>query len=201
MLMEYSPTAYLRQSSRRCPSDSLGCLLCNFSWCGRGPVSRLVPEAGRRWRGHLGRTLPVGRVSARPVCRLRAQRRLPALPHGWTQPARRHCHLLEYRPSRRSGQAAETSQPDSRARPPDPHPAPWVGSHPAHRRIPVVKAPIATLAYDSAPYRNRPELGQGASQPGISQCPRQPTVPEHARDIQALHHHVARRFGYRRSCL
>ena len=34
--------------------------------------------------------------------------------------------------------------------------APWVGSHPAHRRIPVAKAPIATLVYDSAPYRNRP---------------------------------------------
>ena len=32
-----------------------------------------------------------------------------------------------------------------------------VGPHPAHWRIPVAKTPIATLAYDSAPYRNRPE--------------------------------------------
>ncbi len=31
--------------------------------------------------------------------------------------------------------------------------APWVGSHSAHRRIPVAKAPIATLTYDSALYR------------------------------------------------
>ena len=28
-----------------------------------------------------------------------------------------------------------------------------MGSHPAHRRIPVAKAPIADLAYDSAPYQ------------------------------------------------
>ena len=56
-------------------------------------------------------------------------------------------HLLEYRPSRRSGQTAETRRPDGRARAP--------GPHPAHRRIPVAKAPIADLAYDSAPYRSR----------------------------------------------
>ena len=29
-------------------------------------------------------------------------------------------------------------------------------AHPAHRRIPVAKAPIAALAYDSVPYRSRP---------------------------------------------
>ena len=31
-----------------------------------------------------------------------------------------------------------------------------VGPHPAHRRIPVAKAPITTLAYNSAPCRSRP---------------------------------------------
>ena len=133
--MEYSPVACMRQSCRCCPSDSLGCLPCNFSlvramampsrvrmWMrpasnsakvarilknsfpsdrpgrrasGRGPVSRLAPEAGRRWRVHLGRTLAAGRVSARPACPLRARRRGPALPHGLSQPARRHRHPLE----------------------------------------------------------------------------------------------------------
>ena len=34
---------------------------------------------------------------------------------------------------------------DSRARAPGPHLTPWVGPHPAHRRIPVAKAPIAAL--------------------------------------------------------
>ena len=81
----------------------------------------------------------------------------PTLPHGRAQPARRHRHLLEYRPSRRSGQTAETRRLDGRARAPGPHLTPWVGPHPAHRRIPVTKAPIATLAYDPAPYRSGPE--------------------------------------------
>ena len=36
---------------------------------------------------------------------------------------------------------------------------PWVGPHPPNRRIPVAKAPMATLAYDSAPYRDRPGVG------------------------------------------
>ena len=43
------------------------------------------------------------------------------------------------RPSRRSGQTAETCRTDSRARAPDPHLTPWVGPHPGHRRIPVAK--------------------------------------------------------------
>ena len=34
---------------------------------------------------------------------------------------------------------------------------PWVGPHPAHRRIPVAKAPIVDLAYDPALYRSRSE--------------------------------------------
>ena len=51
------------------------------------------------------------------------------------------------RPSRLSGQTAETRGADSRAR------------HPAHRRIPVVKTPITALAYDSAPCRSRPPRG------------------------------------------
>ena len=38
------------------------------------------------------------------------------LPHGRAQPARRHRHLLEYCPSRRSDQTAETRRPDGRAR-------------------------------------------------------------------------------------
>ena len=75
---------------------------------------------------------------------------------GRAQPARRHRHPLEYRPSRRSGQTTETRRADRPARAPRPHLTPWVGPHPSHRRIPVAKAPIATLAYDSAPYRNRP---------------------------------------------
>ena len=57
-----------------------------------------------------------------------------------------------------SDSGAETRRPDGRARPPGPHFIPWVGPHPAHRRIPVAKAPIANLGYDSAPYRNRPEM-------------------------------------------
>ena len=43
---------------------------------------------------------------------VRLFKRGPALLHGWDQPARRHRHLLEYRPSRRSGQIAETRRPD-----------------------------------------------------------------------------------------
>ena len=74
-------------------------------------------------------------------------------------PARRHRHLLEYRPARRSGQTAETRRPDGRARAPGPHLTPWMGPHPAHRRIPVAKAPIAALAYHSAPYQSRPQYG------------------------------------------
>ena len=88
----------------------------------------------------------------------RPLQRGPALPHGRAQPARRHRHLLEYRPFRRSGQTADTRRPDGRARAPGPHLTPWMGPHPAHRRIPVAKTPIAVLAYDSAPYRNRPPL-------------------------------------------
>ena len=42
-------------------------------------------------------------------------------------------------------------RPDCRARASGPHFAPWVGTHPAHRRIPVAIASIAALAYDSAP--------------------------------------------------
>ena len=37
--------------------------------------------------------------------------------------------------------------------------------HPAHRRIPMAKAPRAALAYDSAPYRNRPVVAQVALGP------------------------------------
>ena len=85
----------------------------------------------------------------------------PTLPHGRAQPARRHRHLLEYRPSRRSGQTAETRRPDGRARAPGPHLTPWVGPHPAHWRIPVAKTPIADLAYDPAPYRSRPVAVDG----------------------------------------
>ena len=40
----------------------------------RGAVSRRVPEAGRRWRGHPGQTWPGGRVWARPRCRPGARR-------------------------------------------------------------------------------------------------------------------------------
>ena len=40
---------------------------------------------------------------------------------------------------------------------------PWVGSHPAHRRIPVAKTPITALAYDSAPLY----LDVG----GVDRCP------------------------------
>ena len=84
------------------------------------------------------------------------------------QPAGRHRHLLEYRPSRRSGQTAETRRPDGRARAPGPHLTPWLGPHPAHRRIPVAKAPIAALAYDSAPYRSRPQEATAQSRPGAT---------------------------------
>ena len=65
---------------------------------------------------------------------------------------------LEYRPYRRSRQTAETRRPDGRARTPGPHLPPWVGPHPAHLRIPVAKAPMVALTYDSAPYRSRPLL-------------------------------------------
>ena len=65
--------------------------------------------------------------------------------------------LLECRPSRRSGQTAKTRRPDGRARAPGPRLTPWEGPRPAHRRIPVAKAPIAPLAYDSALCLNRPE--------------------------------------------
>ena len=48
--------------------------------------------------------------------------------------------------------------PDGRARGPGPHLTPWVGPRPAHRPIPVAKAPITALAYDFAPYRSCPAL-------------------------------------------
>ena len=38
---------------------------------------------------------------------------------------------------------------------------PWVGPHPAHQRIPMAKASLAALAYDSALYRSRPDHRQG----------------------------------------
>ena len=69
----------------------------------------------------------------------------------------------------RSGQTVETRRPDRRARAPGPHLNPWVGPHPAHRRIPVAKAPIADLAYDSAPYRSRPDHQKDRQQKA---CPR-----------------------------
>jgi len=69
----------------------------------------------------------------------RPLQRRAALPLGRAQPARRHRHLLEYRPSRRSGRTSETRRPDRRARAPGPHLTPWVGPHPAHRRVPVAK--------------------------------------------------------------
>ena len=124
----------------------------------------LDADMQRRANSSLNRT-EQGRGSSRPQERPpdrapgrnpRPLQRGPALPHGRAQPARCHRHLLEYRPSRRSGQTAETRRPDGRARAPGPHLTPWVGPHPPHRRIPVAKTPIAILAYDSAPYRSRP---------------------------------------------
>ena len=104
-------------------------------------------------RGDLGRTLPAGRVLGRPACPLRARWRGPALAHGRANLLAAiviHCNP----PSRRKGHAAETSWADSQAkvsRPPT-----------AHLGIPVATAPITALAYDSAPYRSRPE-GDSAS--------------------------------------
>ena len=62
----------------------------------------------------------------------------------------------DWTPPGRSGQTRKTRWPGSRARDPSPCLAPWVGPHPAHRRIPVAKAPISDLPYDPAPYRSRP---------------------------------------------
>ena len=90
-------------------------------------------------------------------------------PPGTSQPSRRHRHLLEYRPSGRSSQTAETLRPDGRAQAPGPNLTPWVDPYPAHRRIPVAKTPITALAYDSAPYWSRPEVGiEIQVQPGRS---------------------------------
>ena len=52
----------------------------------------------------LKNALQIGAPGQNP----RALKRGPALPNGRAQPARRHRHLLEYRPSRRSGQSAAT---------------------------------------------------------------------------------------------
>ena len=55
-----------------------------------------------------------------------------------------------------------------RPRAPGPHLTPWVGPRPAHRRIPVAKASVAPLAYDSAPYLNRPgNCLSSAETPGV----------------------------------
>ena len=78
---------------------------------------------------------------------------------------------LEYRPSRRSGQIAETRRADRGARALGPHLTPWVGPHPAHRRILVAKTSIAALAYDSAPYRSRPGSRRATALPGWRGCP------------------------------
>ena len=127
--MEDVPVACMRQSPHCCPTDSLGCLPCNFSWC-----------------RHLGRTLPAGRVSPRPACPLRAR-----------------CEGQHYRMARKPARCADTQAKAS---------SPYT----AHRRIPVLKAPIAALAYHSALYRSRPEGAPrgthhrrpgGAAQPGI----------------------------------
>ena len=59
------------------------------------------------------------------------------------------------RPSWQSGQAAETRRADSQAKAPSPYTA--------QLRIPVAKASIAALAYDPAPYRNRPDCSRSRS--------------------------------------
>ena len=129
----------MRQSSRCCATDSLGCLPCNFS-LPRASGTNLAS------RSSLGTTsVSPWRTAARSSttsCR--------------AQPARRHRHPLEYPSSRQGGQTAETRVTDSRSRAPGPNLTPWMGPHLAHRRIPVAKAPIPSLAYDSAPYRSRP---------------------------------------------
>ena len=193
--MEYSPVACMRQSSRCCPTDSLGCLPCNFPLAramamplrvrrrvrsasnsakvarilrtaipsdrpgrrasGRWPVSRLVPEAGRRWRGRFGRTLPAGRVSARPACPLCARWRGPVLPHGRARPARRHRHPLECvhlgAAVRQRKHTGLTVEPELLALI---SPLEW--AHILLAGEPGGQAPIAALAYDSDPYLNRP---------------------------------------------
>ena len=131
--MEYSPVACIRQSSR--------CWLsCNFSLA-RAPGTNLASQSSFGTTS-VSLSSTVARASTTPwpgsTCWL------PLSSTG-------------IRPSRRSGQAAETRRADRRARPLSSQLTSWVGPHPAHRRIPMAKAPIATLAYDSDLYRNRPE--------------------------------------------
>ena len=121
-------------------------------------------DAGMQRRANAGLKRGSSRPQERPPHRApgrnpRPLQRGPALPHGRPQPSRRHGHLLEYHPSRRSGQTAETRRPDRWARASGPHLAPWVGPHLAHRRIPLAKASTAALAYDSAPCQSRPVSG------------------------------------------
>ena len=137
--MEYSPVAGMRQSSHCCLSDRLGCLPRN---------SPLARASGT----NLASRSSFGTSSVSPS-RTVANASSTAWPGSTYSPPLSSTGI---RPSRRSGQSAETRGADSRAQAPDPNLAPWVGPHPAHRRIPVVKAPIATLTYDSAPYRSRP---------------------------------------------
>ena len=95
----------------------------------------------------LKNALRIGRQGRNP----RPLERGPALPNGRAQPACRPRHPLEYRPSRRSVQTAETRRPDGRARAPGPQLTPWVGPHPGHLRIPVAKVRVAALALRSCP--------------------------------------------------
>ena len=127
--------------------------------------------------GHMFLHVPIGVDSGRGQDRTLKRmtpvefrlKRGPALPHGRVQPAHLHRHPLEYRPSRRSGQTADTRRADSRARSSGPHLTLCVDPHPAHRRIPMAKAPMAVLAYDSTPYRSRPVVAGGTPESGY--CP------------------------------
>ena len=79
----------------------------------------------------------------------------PALPHGRAQPTRRHCHPLESlhlgKAVRQQKHAGLTVEPEVLAAS---HALGGLTSCPP--RIPVAEAPIADLAYDSSPYRSRP---------------------------------------------
>ena len=128
--MEDSPVACMRQSS--C------CLPCNFS---------LARASGT----NLARRSSFGTTSL-STSRTVARASTTACPGSICSPPSSSTGM---RPSRRSGQTAKTRGADSRARALAPDLTPWVGPHPARRLIPVAEAPIASLAYDSAPYLSR----------------------------------------------
>ena len=143
----------MRQSSRCCLSEQFGLLAAQFP-LGAGDGHALagahadeigfeLGEGGEDIEEHLSHG--IARVVEGPAYGP-ASRLVPEADRRWNT-----AHIGEA--VRQRKHAGLTVEPELLA-----HISPLGWAHiPAHLRIPVAKAPIAALAYDSAPYRSRPQ--------------------------------------------